>query len=257
MAFRNTLALMWLVACLAAGCRSTGLSVRPDINESFQIEFTPSRIELMRQYAEAHYAEFYEQKYGSPHFPGIKIDPKVIVVHYTAGTTLQGAFNTFAPETLGGRPDLEGAGALNVGIQFIVDYDGTIYQVQPDNYFGRHCIGLNHSAIGIENIGRGDITEAGLRGETQNDYRLTAEQLQSNAHLIRYLKSKYPEIAILIGHSEYRELEAPSHPGHEFFYERDPEYRTGKSDPGPNFMGALRTELGDLLRPDSGGQVFR
>jgi len=211
----------------------------------------------MKEYAEAHYAAFYQEKYGSAEFPGVEIDPKVVVVHYTAGTTLQGAFDTFAPETLGGRPDLEGAGALNVGIQFIVDFDGTIYQIQPDNYFGRHCIGLNHSAIGIENIGRGDITDAGLRGESQEDFLLTTKQLTSNDHLIRYLKSKYPEIAILIAHSEYRELEDPSHPGHEFFYESDREYRTEKSDPGPNFMRALRAELGDVLLPDTGGQVFR
>jgi N-acetyl-anhydromuramyl-L-alanine amidase AmpD len=209
----------------------------------------------MREYAEQHYADFYLQKYGSPHFPGPQIDPKVIVVHYTDGATLENAFRTFGPETLAGRPDLDEAGSVNVGVQFIVDSDGTIYEIQPDNYFGRHCIGLNHSAIGIENVGTGDLENPS--GRANSSRLLTVKQVQSNANLIRHLKSKYPAIEILIAHSEYRDLEEPEHPGHELFYEADPDYRTEKSDPGPNFMQALRREISDLLDPDSAGQVFR
>ncbi|NNE34180.1 MAG: N-acetylmuramoyl-L-alanine amidase [Rhodothermales bacterium] len=257
----TTLQFVSLGFCLVLldSCRATDTITvaAPDINHSFKIEFTESRIQLIKEYAEQHYSEYYQSQYGSPEFPGLEIDPKVIVVHYTAGTTLQGAFDTFAPETLGGRPYLNQSGAVNVGIQFIVDLDGTIYQVQPDNYFGRHCIGLNHSAIGFENIGRGDFTEAALGGEDQDDGLLTPAQLTANAELIRYLKRKYPAIEILIGHSEYRDLEQPSHPGHSFFYEGDPEYRTVKSDPGPNFMAALRRDLSDILRPGMNGQVFR
>ncbi len=246
-----------LYLLLVTSCRAPELTRAPEIDRGFQIEFTDSRIQLIKEYAELHYGDYYQARYGSPDFPGLEIDPRVIVIHYTAGTTLQSAFDTFAPETLGGRPYLNEAGAVNVGIQFIVDYDGTIYQIQPDNYFGRHCIGLNHSAIGFENIGRGDITEAGLRGEPQEEYRLTLAQLQSNVALIRYLNRKYPDLKILIGHSEYRQLEDPSHPGHSLFYEADPEYRTEKSDPGPNFMAALRDQLSDILVDGSNGQVFK
>ena len=138
-----------------------------------------------------------------------------------------------------------------------MDFDVTIYEVQPDNYFGRHVIGLNHCTIGFENIGRGDITQAALNGVPQDDKRLTLAQLHANLKLIRYLKHKYPQIEILIGHSEYRQLEEPSHPGYEFFHENDPDYRTVKSDPGPNFMGALREALKDLLKPGANGQVFK
>jgi N-acyl-D-amino-acid deacylase len=242
--------------------RPVGLGERldselPEINHSFKIEFTPSRIHLTKQYAKEHYSKYYEKAFGSPEMPGLEFDPKVIVVHYTAGTTLQGAFRTFAPETLGGRPYLNRAGAVNVGVQFVVDRDGTIYQITPDNYFGRHCIGLNHCAIGFENVGRGDIPESALMGELQDDNRLTLAQLEANIKLIRYLKQKYSGIEILIGHSEYRQLEDPSHPGFKFFHENDPSYRTVKSDPGPRFMKALRTELFDLLRPGTEGQVFR
>jgi hypothetical protein len=229
----------------------------PDIQHSFEIEFTPSRVALIEEYAKAHYGDYYESTTGSPEMPGLAFDPKVLVVHYTAGTTLAGAFSTFQPETLGGRPDLEPAGAVNVGIQFIVDYDGTIYQIQPDNYFGRHVIGLNHCAIGFENIGRGDITEAALNGGPQEEGRLTLAQLRSNLQLIRYLKRKYPGIEVLVGHSEYRDLEDPEHPGHGLFQANDPDYRTAKSDPGPRFMEALRSGLTDLLETGHRGQVFR
>jgi N-acetyl-anhydromuramyl-L-alanine amidase AmpD len=248
-----------LALCLATlcSCRTAEVVTAPEIDHSFKIDFTESRVQLIKEYAELHYSGYYERKYGSPEFPGLEIEPRVIVIHYTAGTTLQGAFDTFAPETLGGRPYLNQAGAANVGIQFIVDFDGTIYQVQPDNYFGRHCIGLNHSAIGFENIGRADISEAGLRGESQDEHLLTLEQLNANVALVRYLVRKYPDIRILIGHSEYQELEDVSHPGHEFFYEGDPDYRTLKSDPGPNFMRALREKLADILEEDGNGQVFR
>ena len=230
----------------------------PGIRHSYKIEFTPRRIELTKEYAKLHYSGYYEATTGSPEMPGLEIDPKVIVVHYTAGLTLQGAFKTFERPTLGGRPYLDRAGAVNVSVQFIVDRDGTIYQTMPDNYFCRHCIGLNHCSIGFENIGAGDISEAALRGEPQRDRRrLTLAQLKANVRLIRYLKRKYPDLEILIGHSEYRQLEQPTHPGHRLFHENDPKYRTGKSDPGPRFMQALRDELADILRPGSSGQVFK
>jgi N-acetyl-anhydromuramyl-L-alanine amidase AmpD len=250
-------AILPLCLLTFCSCRTTDVATAPEIDRSFQIDFTESRIQLIKEYAELHYGEYYAEEYGSPEFPGLEIEPRVIVIHYTAGSTLQGAFDTFEPETLGGRPYLNEAGAVNVGIQFIVDYDGTIHQVQPDNYFGRHCIGLNHSAIGFENIGRSDITEAGLRGEPQDEHHLTLAQLEANVALVRHLKRKYPDIKILIGHSEYRQLEDPAHPGHEFFYEADPSYRTEKSDPGPNFMAALRHELRDILEEGSNGQVLK
>ena len=253
----SPLAVISLCLLTLCSCRAIEITSEPDIDRSFEITFTDSRVRLIKEYAELHYSEYYREKFGSPDFPGLEIDPRVIVIHYTAGSTLKGAFDTFAPETLGGRPYLNEAGAVNVGIQFIVDYDGTIYQIQPDNYFGRHCIGLNHSAIGFENIGKEDISEGALRGEPQDDHRLTLDQLHANAELVRYLKRKYPDIKILIGHSEYRQLEDPSHPGHEFFFEADPEYRTVKSDPGPNFMTALRDELSDVLQEGGNGQVLK
>ena len=46
----------------------------------------------------------------------------------------------------------------------------------------RHVIGLNHCAIGIENVG-GTI-----------DTPLTKKQLKANIKLVNYLKQQYPKI---------------------------------------------------------------
>ena len=226
------------------------------IDHSFTIGFTPERTQLLKDYAEAHYGDYYKKSTGSSEWPGLEMKPKVIVLHFTAIPTLEGTFKVFTPDTLTNRPNLSTSGKANVGVQFIVDQDGTVYQTMPDNYFARHCIGLNHCAIGFENVGMKDITGSGLRGKPQKNGELTLAQVKSNVALIRYLKNKYPDIEILIGHQEYRQLEEPSHPGYKYFYETDPGYRTEKSDPGDRFLKAIRNELDDILKPGTHGQVF-
>jgi len=86
----------------------------------------------------------------------------------------------------------------------------------------RHVIGLNHCAIGVENVGG---TE---------DLPLTEAQLQSNIWLVNYLAEKY-KIDYVIGHYEYTLFE-----GHELWLEKDDGYRTVKEDPGEVFMGEVR-----------------
>ena len=247
---------MWLLITACTSKISKPLDPQK-IESSFKIEFTPKRIQLLKEYAELHYSEYYKISSGSKEWPGLEINPRVIVVHYTAVPTLEKTMRVFTPDTLQGRKYIMKSGQANVGIQFLIDYDGTVYQTMPDNYFARHCIGLNHCAIGFENIGMADITRAGLRGRPQNNNELTLAQLKSNVALIRYLKKKYPDIEILIGHQEYRQLENPSHPGHKYFYENDPDYRTKKSDPGDLFLKALRRRLKDILEPGTNGQVFK
>lgn len=75
----------------------------PGINHSYKIEYTPYRIQLLKEYAEAHYSEYYLKTNGTPEWPGIEIDPKVIVLHYTAVPTLEKTIEVFAPDTLSGR----------------------------------------------------------------------------------------------------------------------------------------------------------
>jgi N-acetyl-anhydromuramyl-L-alanine amidase AmpD len=117
---------------------------------------------------------------------------------------------------------VENASSLNVSSHFLVGRDGTIYRLIPETVMGRHVIGLNHCAIGIENVGGTEETP------------LTDSQLKANIWLVRYLSKKY-KIDYLIGHYEY-----PLFEGHELWLEKDPGYRTEKTDPGEDFMEKVR-----------------
>ena len=150
------------------------------------------------------------------------ITPKMIVLHWTVIPTFKESFETFYPAKLPGRPNLKAASALNVSSQFMVDRDGTIYRLLPETTMARHVIGLNHCAIGVENIGG------------REDLPLTEAQVSSNIWLVNYLSKKY-EIDYLIGHYEYTRFE-----GHEFWLEKDEGYRTEKDDPGTDFMEKVR-----------------
>ncbi|RPA68173.1 N-acetylmuramoyl-L-alanine amidase [Cyclobacteriaceae bacterium YHN15] len=155
------------------------------------------------------------------------IEPTMVVVHWTAVPTLEATFDVFNPVQLGGRPELITASNLNVSAHFLVDRDGTIFRLLPDTTFARHTIGLNYTAIGIENIGGPDAP-------------LTKSQLKSNADLIRYLHKKH-NLTYVIGHHEYYAFQ-----GSDVWKETDPDYLTQKQDPGDKFMKKLRKELIDL-----------
>lgn len=157
------------------------------------------------------------------------IDPKIIVLHWTVFPTLKESFEAFEQPTLPNwRPDIESVSGLNVSAQFLVDQDGTIYRLLPETTMARHVIGLNHCAIGIENVGG---TE---------DKPLTRAQLESNIDLVKYLTSKYA-IDYLIGHYEYTYFE-----GHDLWLEKDEGYRTKKTDPGKEFLDKVRTATKNL-----------
>ena len=149
--------------------------------------------------------------------------PKMIVSHWTAISTLEGSFNAFNPVTLQERKELSEVSPLNVSIHFLVDRDGTIYRLMPENLMARHVIGLNWCALGIENVGDG------------NKFPLTEAQLQANIFIVKYLKKKYKSIEYLIGHHEYTTFQNTA-----LWKETNPNYRTGKTDPGDEFMGKLR-----------------
>ena len=161
----------------------------------------------------------------------IDIDPRMVVVHYTVIPTLDKTIKAFYNATLpSSRKAITGASQLNVSSQFVIDQDGTIYQILPkETTFARHVIGLNYCAIGIENVG--DAT----------DNPMTEAQLKANVALIAYLKKKYQDIDYLIGHQEYNQFR-----GHELWKETDANYRTEKSDPGIEFMKKIRNEVKTL-----------
>ena len=152
------------------------------------------------------------------------ITPKMIVLHWTVIPTLKESFEAFEQPTLPNwRPDIKNVSGLNVSAHFLVDRDGTIYRLMPETTMARHVIGLNHCAIGIENVGGTD------------DLPLTKEQEASNIWLVDYLADKYA-IDYLIGHYEYTNFES-----HELWLEKDKGYRTEKTDPGEDFLDAVKS----------------
>lgn len=152
-----------------------------------------------------------------------EIVPKMIVLHWTAISTFESSFDAFYQTKLPNwRPELENVSGLNVSSHFLVGQDGTIYRLMPETTMARHIIGLNHVAIGIENVGG------------TKDTPLTKSQLKSNIKLVTYLKKKYT-VDYIIGHYEYTNFE-----GHELWLEKDEGYRTKKTDPGEEFMKEVR-----------------
>jgi N-acetylmuramoyl-L-alanine amidase len=171
----------------------------------------------------------YRRQHSDPDAKDITIEPRVIVLHYTAGGTARGTFEYFSGTHMeAGRPQLAAAGDVNVSAHFLVDRDGTIFRLMPETRFARHCIGLNHIAIGIENVG------------DEHRWPLTDAQVEADARLVRHLAAQFP-ITHLIGHSEAARLE-----GKIYFQERDPRYRNSKPDPGDRFMKLVRAKLTDL-----------
>ena len=178
------------------------------------ISFDEERRELSLDYMQ----ERYRLKKKNP-----KITPKMIVLHWTAIPGLEASFKAFDPVKLpGARADIQKAGALNVSAHFLVHRNGEIYRLMPEKLMARHVIGLNHAAIGIENVGG------------TKEAPLTQAQLDANIWLVEYLASKY-NIDYLIGHYEYTNFE-----DHPLWKEVDSGYRTQKTDPGVDFMNAVR-----------------
>ncbi|MBP1839271.1 peptidoglycan recognition family protein [Formosa algae] len=156
-----------------------------------------------------------------------EIVPKMIVLHWTVVPTLEKTYQVFKDPILPNyRKEITGASPLNVSSQFLVDQDGTIYRLMPETTMARHVIGLNHCAIGIENVGG------------TADLPLTELQVKANIKLVKYLSKKYP-IDYLIGHYEYTNFE-----NHPLWLEKDQGYRTEKTDPGQSFVEAV--QLGTL-----------
>jgi len=186
------------------------------------INFSQKRINLTKTYIKKHYALDVKD---------IKIVPKIVLIHYTGIDDYTRSIARFKSPTLpNDRPEIADAGKVNVSAHFIIKRDGTIVQLMPLDFMARHVIGLNYSAIGIENVG----------GENAKE-NLTVEQLISNIVLIKYLKKKFNTIEYIVGHYEYRCFEKTP-----LWLELDDNYRTSKTDPGEIFLRDIRANLSDF-----------
>ena len=172
----------------------------------------------------------YRRRHEDPAATSHLIDPRVIVLHHTGGGSLAATWRYFDRATVEReRPLVARAGDLNVSAHYLIDRDGTIVRLMPDAFMARHVVGLNHLAIGVENVGDGER------------FPLTPAQIAANVALIRDLKARFPGITHVIGHHEYRALV-----GHPYFKERQRGHRPRRDDPGRKFMTAVRSALADL-----------
>jgi N-acetylmuramoyl-L-alanine amidase len=149
------------------------------------IPFGPKRKAEMVTYAERHY--------------GLRtyrlIHPHVIVIHFTQAPSFQSTYNTFAPDV----PDSELHELPGVCAHFVIDKDGTIFQLVPVSIMCRHTVGLNWTAIGIEHVGFSDAQVLHNR-----------KQMSSSLRLVRWLRCRsLIQIRNVIGHNE--SLSSPYH----------------------------------------------
>ncbi len=137
----------------------------------------------------AQMAAYSHRHYGDREY---KLDPKVIVLHFTATDSYDAVYSTFdsnAP-SLGELP--------GVCSQYVVEQDGTIDELVPPSIRCRHAIGLNHVAIGIEMV---QSTGPGAHWADQQilDRR---RQIGAALRLVRWLQGRFAiPTGEVIGHA--------------------------------------------------------
>jgi beta-N-acetylhexosaminidase len=136
----------------------------------------------------AEMAAYARRHYGPAHTTWRLASPRVIVEHYTASDSFSSAWSTFAADVADSElHELPGTCA-----HFIVDKDGTIYQLVDLDVMCRHTVGLNYTAIGIEHVGRSD---AEILGNTR--------QLDASLRLTVWLMQRFGiKLGNVIGHNE-------------------------------------------------------
>ncbi len=180
------------------------------------IPYGPRRQAEMAAYSRRHYGT------GSA-----RLAPQMIVEHVTVSSTFSSAFWTFHANT----PSPELGELPGVCAHFIVDTDGTIYQLVSVHLRCRHTTGLNQHAIGIEHVGL-----------SHDDVMRNARQLRASLALTAWLAVRFRiPLANVIGHNESLD--------HPLRYERYAAWRCQTHGDFPRrVMDPYRKRLKSLLR---------
>ena len=184
---RRALALLVAGPLLLAVAPAASAVVRPgDVKPAIawkRIPFGAKRKRQTAAYSKRHYGD------RTWHLTG----PRVVVEHYTDGTSFDSAWNTFAANAkhLGEYP--------GVCAHFLIDTDGTIHQLVNLGTRCRHAIGMNWTAIGIEHVG----TDA-------RDILRNGAMMRASLRLTVWLLARYGiSWGNVIGHAEI--LQSPYH----------------------------------------------
>ncbi len=128
------------------------------------IPFPPGRRAETAQYARRHYGIDTWRLQG----------PHVIVEHVTENTSFASTWNAFASNA----PDPELGERPGTCAHFVVDSNGTIYQLVRLDTMCRHTVGLNWTAIGIEHVALSDASVLHNRRQLDASLRLTLWLMQ-------------------------------------------------------------------------------
>ena len=146
-------------------------------------------------------AAYASRHYGPAHATWRLVHPRVIVEHYTATESFSSVFNYFSQDVA--DPELHEL--PGVCSHFVIDRDGTIYQLVSTSTVCRHTVGLNYTAIGIEHVGTSDAEILG-----------NPRQMASSLALTAWLMQRFGiSLGNVIGHNEsltspyHRELYGP------------------------------------------------
>jgi N-acetylmuramoyl-L-alanine amidase len=214
-----TLGLVGVAALLVVGCGDRasggGAAVSTQTVAATRPATTPRRVELVVRSRAQRLAKLRPPIVSKPialtakrrretvtyalrHY-GLRTDrlrrPHVIVEHYTETPSFASTYRIFAPDT----PDVELHELPGLCAQFVVDRDGTIYQLTPIEFMCRHTVGLNYTAIGIEHVAYSD-----------EQVLTNTAQIRASLQLTRWLRCR-ERIATknIIGHNE--SLSSPYH----------------------------------------------
>ena len=201
---RATLGLVVVLAFVASGCQHHQLFGHPDASGGHWAAIHPPKPHIVWRpipfsaTRRAETAAYAKRHYGLATYV---LHPRAIVEHFTATPSFSSAYNTFAADV----PDGELHQLPGTCAHFIIDRDGTIYQLVRLNVMCRHTVGLNWAAIGIEHVG---VSDAQVLGD--------AAQMHASLALTVWLMWRYAiPLADVIGHNEslssplHKELYAP------------------------------------------------
>lgn len=141
-----------------------------------------TRKKLTREYSKFHYGmDTWQLK-----------APQAVIIHGTDTHNYRDTKAVFDGEYLKGRSDIRknSVDAVNVSAHFVVDRDGTIYQMAPLDFICRHAIGYNYTALGIEIV-------------STPEEQASNEQIRASAWLIKQLRQKFKTVAHVFPHKDY------------------------------------------------------
>jgi hypothetical protein len=174
------------IVIIAAPAFAATSAPKPPIVKKY-IAYGASRKAQMADYSLRHYGQHTH----------LLTNPKAIVLHHTDGSAWQSAWNAFNANTA--YQTAAGKEKPGVSAQFIIDKDGTIYQLMPLTYRARHCIGMNWKSFGIEFVQE----SAGHSGRWM-DRQILARTRQASAgvKLVRYLQARFGiKTTDIVGHA--------------------------------------------------------